>query len=106
MTSEAEQAATSLFGQPYLDQLCCRMRPRPRADLPAAAGDAVRQPARQGVPAEVTMVRRLPRQSFRIALEDLVADRRQALAKDFPHIRMLPRPLDDLGHCMLVDVAD
>src|ERR1043166_1177595 len=66
----------------------------------------LREAARQDVPAEVAVVRCRRRQRIRIASQDLVADRRQAFAKNLADVWMPAGTADDLLHRVLVDVAD
>src|SRR5437870_13578482 len=81
-------------------------RSRPGADLSAAARDAVGEAARQDVPAEVAVVGGRPRQRIGIAGKDLVADGAQAFAENLADVGMLAGTLDDVGHRVVMNVAD
>ena len=106
--SVANASGSSPPLDPQLDQLprVVRPQPRPPADLAAAAGHVAGEAARQDVPAEVAMVRRLPRQGVGVARQDLVADRRQPLAEELADVGVLLAPADDLCGRVGVDVAD
>src|SRR5262245_32474865 len=98
----------SQLADPNLDQLPrkIRPRPRPRADLSAAAVDARRQAARQDVPAEEAVVARRARQCRRVAGENFIADGSQAFAENLADVGVAAGAADDRAHRVFVNVAD
>ena len=78
----------------------------PLTNLSAPAVGPVRQAPREGVPAEVAMVRRRPGQGVRVVREDFVFNGTQAVTEDLPDDRVGPAPRDDFFDRVVIDVAD
>ena len=97
-TSICETNKFLAFPHSHLQQLPLEIRPRscPVANLPATAAYPLDEPAREDVPAEVTLVRRRAWQRIRISRQDFIANGRKTFAKHAADVPMLPRLPDNI----------